>query len=373
MRKIRVGFSVLISDPKDNLWANGIKQNTISLQETFSLAQNVEKSYLVNLGSLHDYAGTSWEPFSDKIITPQQALDKIDVLITAMATPPESLVDSFSKKNIPFIKHSMGNEYAIFSEQILFMDQAANNYNKRKNYKAVWISPHFFKQNKDFFEVITDAPASIGPYIWSPKFLDQQAERNKKINGKSLYEPSGNTEKRVSTFEPNLNLLKTCMTPMLITEKFYKKAPDLLKKASIFGTERIKTKSFFIKFAKDFESYKNKKMFFESRYPMAWALLEHTDIVIAHQRDLELNYAYFDAAWLGFPVLHNSDMLKDLGYYYPDWDAEAASDILIDIAKNFDSNYEEYRDISRKIISRYLWDHPDNVNGYAELLEKALS
>jgi hypothetical protein len=374
MRKIRVGFTVQINDKTDSFWVNGIKQNAVTLQESFLLCDNVEDSFLVNLGKLHDYKDTAWEPFADKLINFQQAIDKLDVLVTATVTPTAEMVNILNAKNIAMIKHVMGNEYEIFSESMLFKDEASNSYGKRKGIKAVWISDHLFDENKDFLEVLTDSKAYIGPYIWSPRFIEQHSKLNAESNKTTgLYVPRGNEQKLLSTFEPNINIQKTCLTPMLIAEKFYKKAPHMLDKLSVFGADPIKKKKFFIEYAKDFETYKDKKMFFEARYPMAWCLLQHTDIVIAHQHNLALNYAYFDAAWLGFPVLHNSHMLKDLAFYYPDWDAEVASDILIDICKNFDSTHEQYREESKKVISRYLWDNPKNVNGYAELLEIALS
>lgn len=377
MRKLKVGFTIQINDPKDSFWTNGIKQNAVTLQECFSLCPNVENAYLVNLGKLTDYKDTVWQPFSDKIINFEKALEELDVLITATVTPTNLMVERLQEKKIILIKHIMGNEYQMFSEQMLFSEEQSNTYKKRRNHKAVWISPHLFDQNKDFFEVVCEAPASIGPYVWSHKFIDNhvKAYMSQNEGHTGLYTPRGEQEKLISSFEPNINLLKTLLTPVVTAEKMFNKAPELIKKFSMFGADRIKKKKILVEFAGDLNVYKNKKLFFESRYPIVWALFTHTDILLSHQRDLELNYLYFDAAWLGVPVVHNASMVKELGYYYEGWDADQAVDQVINVAKNFDSSeYErrKYLDDSRRIISEYLPEHKRNVEGYAELLEKAI-
>jgi len=34
----------------------------------------------------------------------------------------------------------------------------------------------------------------------------------------------------------------------------------------------------------------------------------------------DLNYVFLECFYLGVPLIHNSKMLKDYGYYYPDLD-----------------------------------------------------
>ena len=109
------------------------------------------------------------------------------------------------------------------------------------------------------------------------------------------------------------------------------------------------------------------------RSPIAWSLMEHTDIVLCHQQDNALNYLYFDVAWLGWPLVHNAHMVKELGWYYSGFFAEDAADRLIEIAENFDSdeNFKEiYKQRSREYISNFLPKHPRNVFGYKRLIEK---
>ena len=44
--------------------------------------------------------------------------------------------------------------------------------------------------------------------------------------------------------------------------------------------------------------------------------------VVTHQTLNELTNLYFETLYLGLPLIHNSPMLEDYGYYYNDFDLE---------------------------------------------------
>ena len=138
--------------------------------------------------------------------------------------------------------------------------------------------------------------------------------KEKDPNETCLYKPSGKLEKRISTMEPNINMVKTSVVPIMATERLYRKDPQVLDKLSVFCGDGIKKKTDMVNFVKDLDSYKAQKMFFEARYPIVWTLLKHTDIVLCHQHQCALNYLYLDAAWMGYPVVHNSEYMKELGW-----------------------------------------------------------
>lgn len=176
--------------------------------------------------------------------------------------------------------------------------------------------------------------------------------------------------------EPNINMVKTSAVPIMITERLERKHPETLEKLSVFCGDGIKKKTDMINFVKELDSYKNKKMFFESRYPIVWTLLKHTDIVLCHQHQCALNYLYLDAAWMGYPVVHNSEYMKELGWYYEGNDAEKAVEHLKHVAYHFDEENhqnEEYIKKSRAFAYRYMIDNPENIRGYEKLIDKAMN
>jgi len=118
---------------------------------------------------------------------------------------------------------------------------------------------------------------------------------------------------------------------------------------------------------------KNKKMTFENRFPMSWFLSEHTDVVLAHQWENALNYAYLDAIYMGYPIVHNAHLIKDMGYYYNEFDIAEGKDKLEYAILNHDKNIEEYEEKNKKLLFNFSSDNLDVVKKYDILIENLMS
>jgi len=96
--------------------------------------------------------------------------------------------------------------------------------------------------------------------------------------------------------------------------------------------------------------------------------------LLCHQTACELNYLYLDAAWLGWPVVHNSPMMPDIGWYYPENNANIAMEQINYIANNFESkDYPNngYVMRSRKAALKFMIENPENPKRYEFLIDAA--
>ena len=82
-----------------------------------------------------------------------------------------------------------------------------------------------------------------------------------------------------------------------------------------------------------------------------------------------LNYLYLDAAYMGYPVLHNAPMCKDLGYYYEGSSTKDGAKQLNWILENHDDNLEIYQERNRKVLERYSVDNQELIRTYDTLIE----
>jgi hypothetical protein len=82
-----------------------------------------------------------------------------------------------------------------------------------------------------------------------------------------------------------------------------------------------------------------------------------------------LNYLYLDAAYMGYPVLHNAPMCKDLGYYYEGSSTKEGAERLNWILENHDNNLEAYKERTQAVLHRYSVENPELVNTYDKLIE----
>ena len=101
---------------------------------------------------------------------------------------------------------------------------------------------------------------------------------------------------------------------------------------------------------------------------------QYTDIVLSHQTGNALNYLYLDAAWLGYPVLHNSDMMKNIGFYYLKNDVDSAVEQLANIIENFDKTHEEYLKKSLEMFEKIkdTYDSSSTLTTYGVYAETCL-
>lgn len=383
-RKIRIGITVLIDKPADSLFTNGIRQNVITLRDVYEKCRNVEAAYIINTApnvEIKPDTNGPWKEYAKHIITLEEAKEKCDLIVVGQGSISRDRYKEFKSLGKKIVKQIMGAELSVFNETVLFKpdDQSRNLYLRNSGtVSAVWLSPHFFERDRFLFEAQYGCPTYVGPYIWDPRFIEEHARLLNSQNPKDYpgkYVPSGIKQKRISTMEPNINMVKTSLVPIITTELFYRKHPDLLERLSVFCGETVRKKPDMVTFVKELDSYLAKKMFFEARYPMVWTLQKHTDIVLSHQNQCELNYVYLDASWLGYPVVHNSPFMKELGWYYQENDSNKAVEHLAYVAENFDDNEyvnEEYLKKSRAFCYRYMIDNPENIRGYERLIELAM-
>ena len=114
---------------------------------------------------------------------------------------------------------------------------------------------------------------------------------------------------------------------------------------------------------------KDKVATFESRYITPWFLSEHTDVVVSHQWENPLNYAYLDTLYLGYPLVHNAHMIKDVGYYYEDNNVEQGAEMLWYALTQHDKNMDEYNFKTQKILKKYSSDNIESIETYDILID----
>ena len=83
--------------------------------------------------------------------------------------------------------------------------------------------------------------------------------------------------------------------------------------------------------------------------------------------DCDLNYVYLECFYLGVPLVHNSPMLKDYGYYYPKLDIEKGAEQIKNIIKNH--NREKYIEKHKKILHTFSIENPINQKWVKQKLE----
>lgn len=378
---INIGITLGIKSKEENMWINGIKMNAIFLLDMLMRSSKNYNAYIINtypkLSVNEEDVKIPWDTNKYRIYDYNKVAAETDILIMLGTSLDKDSILAFKKsgnrkRKKKVIAYKCGNNYVIDMERAIFADEEKDKLNLAAwSYGAcddVWMVPQQEYQNKHYYDLFEEVDSKVVPFVWSPMFLDESQEiyiRNEKT---IEYQPSEG-KKRIVSFEPNMNVVKYAMIPALIVETLYRKTKKLIEYFVICSGMRIGVRTGFVTHVKQLEVFKDDILKVDGRYPLPGYLCNKTDIVISHQWENPLNYAYLDVLHFNYPLVHNADMVKDAGYFYPDFNIKEGAKQLMYALEKHDDNMEDYNRKCDEVKSRYM---ADRNKGIVEIYDKLI-
>ncbi|AIF47611.1 DUF2827 domain-containing protein [Dyella japonica] len=369
--QLRVGITIGLSSPSETLWNNGIKQNAIYLAETLKGCPNVASVVLVNTTPISLAEGVSWDVQRWPVRSFADCKDELDVLIELGGQIDAQATDYLKQQGTHLVSYCCGFEYVHAMEAMIFR-RPSWGYNLfiNQRYDAVWMVPQVDHISRHYFQTLRRQEARPVPFVWSPLVLDQ---RCRELDRPAEYAPRPGP-RRLSVMEPNHDVVKFCLYPILIAEEAYRARPQDIGFLHVANALSLANESpEFVSLMNHLDLVRDHKAAFVGRFDTPRFLSEFTDVMISHQWENPLNYFYFDVTWLGYPLVHNASMCRDLGYYYPDNDVPAGARMLLQVLEQHDEQWEDYRRRQRTLITRHLPQNKSVIASYANLLAELRS
>ena len=361
MKNLNIGITISINTDQ-NIWNNGITQNVINLALVLKNSQNNYNVLILNTGDINNIE----YKINDINIYPiQEKIHDMDIVVILGSQISDDDYNYLKKKGSKIIYYPCGTNYILDMENILLKTSPDRITLYKHKPDEIWLIPQNMNANKYYFETLYRAKVKETPFIWSPIFIDYII---KEYNIKCYYEPT--TEpKRISCFEPNLDVVKFAMYNILITEQVYRKKPELIKHFYVTNAMKIKSNPLFINLMNQLDIVKNGIATFESRFNTPYFLDTYTDVVISHQWENPLNYAYLDALYLNYPLVHNAHLIKHAGYYYEEFNVDEGAEKLLFALTQHDKNIEEYNENSKKVLDKYLPTNQESIKSYDDMID----
>lgn len=350
-----------------SFWANGMQQN------------------IVFLYSILERAGFSCFYITDR--TPSSKLNKkhkglllgevmndreesFDVLIIAGFDLLPGMYEELKSRNpdMKIIFLHFGNKlmddihYAISCPETKKEPIAKTEY-----MDAVWIYPHhnFSKSYLSSYYEVDDIIEV--PYIWDSFFLEGKIKTLKDKGLNPFFEKKDKYSACI--FEPNISHIKNCIIPVSVCETFDKLFPNEINSVNVFSCEHLRKKPFFNKLMKKLKIVNKKNFcFFNNKWGFCDAVSKFGEIIITHQSYSELNYLYFESLYLGLPLVHNSSMISNYGYYYPEFEVDFAAKQLKVIVDNHAECVDQYKEDSKKLFKKHSPYNQQIVDKYRFLI-----
>lgn len=350
------------------LWSNGLGQNTCYLAMVLQRLPEVDEVFLVACPD--NYAHPLSEVTGAQVIPLSASIETLDVMIELAAkTITDVQVDQFRARGGRLISYVSGNLMASNFEEVA----SRTDHGDRvfiAGYDACWVPPQHWRMNESYAKLIYTPHTHRVPYIWSPRFLLHSAAA---YGRNPFYRKPDRPGWKVGCFEPTIHVTRTFHLPFMVAEEAFRRDPDLIHALLLFGAFRFRETPHLLSMLQVTGIGQAGKVTVEDRHHIGFLLGQHTEAVISHQWENNLSYLYWETLYTGWPLIHNSEAIRELGYYYPEFDPAAGGEAMVEGLKSHDSR----RHADRPAILEGLWeisvDNPAVQARYSELLADVMS
>jgi mannosyltransferase OCH1-like enzyme len=382
IKNTTIGITLDLPDTTTNFFLNGIRQNVLYLAELFiNIGYNVY--FIINQSFNENIIKESFyrEDFKYIKLINMFEID-YDVVIQMGFEIEISMIKQLKYQKTKVVSYCCGNSYIIDSETILY-NQHKNRCNQinyiKKNeinrFDEIWSIPQMTNTNQSYWEILFRKKCIEVPFVWSNNAINLIQIITKKSYDELLFKPNENTKNKIAIFEPNISIMKWALPSLLICENAYRKKADIkhvfvnnVHGRSINDSLNNFNIDSFNSVTQNLDLCFDGKITIEGRFNTLDFMSNYSNIVVSHQWENNLNYIYLDLCWMGWPIVHNASLCKDIGYYYNEFNYDEGSNKLIECIENHNINYNDYLTENRKNIDKYLPTNIELQNKYIELI-----
>ncbi|WP_413988114.1 DUF2827 domain-containing protein [Labrys okinawensis] len=370
LRSLRIGITIGLQKPDESLWINGIKQNALFLAKALKHSASGHEVLLLNTTNVPITSQLPWDLDYFSTVPFSEGWPGLDVVIELGGQVSQEETARLKAQGTRLISYCCGPEYVQNIEAMIFDRPLWETIFINPHYDQLWIIPQVYAGNRGYLQTFRRCPARQVPFVWDPLAIEAVTAN---FENQGEYRPRTGA-KRLAIVEPNIDVLKFCLHPILVAELAFRSVPNRIEFLHVANSTRfVEQNREFAGLMRQLDIVKAQKASFIGRVDTPWFLANYTDGVISHQWGLPLNYFYLECCWQGYPLIHNADLIPELGYYYPHSEIDVGARMLVDALEHHDDNWLNYRDRQRQLIRRFLATEPSVVEAYDNLLTELLA
>jgi GR25 family glycosyltransferase involved in LPS biosynthesis len=266
-------------------------------------------------------------------------------------------------------------------ELSLFPHSPVSKRNMEGISEAWLIKEHTTSDDIQYAETLLRKPVRLVPFTWTPSPIEAYRAEMKAPVWQQVRDMPGHSGRpwSIHICETNNTSASSCTIPLFIVRELCKRGcVEVGKDIRIHNADAIKETEFFKKNVLEhvFSDIPGKEPVFVGRQRTVDFVYDPMSIIVAHSRFVRIRPYLLDLLWMGIPLVHNSDLLRDLGFaggYYRDNEISQGTGAFERIALARGSSMEGLVEARRKILERFTPISPDIQEQWSAAAEAALA
>ncbi|MEX3817171.1 DUF2827 family protein [Paraburkholderia sp. BR14262] len=360
----------MLTHTGQSVWENGLGQNVVFLARLLRELPFVSDVVLLNCGDQTSLPSEAEGVLPGvRLVPAREATGLIDVAIEMGGGLDVEWLDylrALSKKVVFFC---CGQPYAGLIEPTIF--KKGGYFSRADRCDEIWM----LRKDRaltSMMQALHRCPVYEVPFLWDSVFIERRASLVAEAGYQFGYQPQADRKTQrgfnVAIFEPNISVLKCCVIPMLIADAAYRSERASVERLHVLNSVQMKDHPSFSFLTNSLELHSGDRIHLDQRHDFVGYMSQHADAVIAHQWQNDQNILHLDALYGGYPLIHNSQWLAELGYYYPDSDVRAGAGRLIEAAREHDARHSLYTQKAREFLAGLGSNTLANRSAYARRL-----
>ncbi len=292
---------------------------------------------------------------------PPEKLGQYHTFVSTTIRASSQLCSKLETLGIARVQTKCGANYIMDQEAFLFQLKGYGGFgdiDSRNDNDELWVQDGM-KKYVEYFETLGEKPCFVLPNYWNMNIQIKLADQVGKQAPLRQLQNDAPKAIDILIMESNIDLCKNAVLPLVICERMLQLNPEELGTVYAFCFPKHNESH---AMANKLSIWKQKKLRKFARLVSVdifsfFAKSPHPVIVLSNMLQVPLNYAHFEALFLGFPLVHNSPALRDegLGYYYEENDIAGAIARIREAASLTPETHLAHRDHARAVLAR-RWD-----------------
>lgn len=277
--------------------------------------------------------------------------DSYKLIITVGNGVTKEMYEMCKSKNIRVVGFICGNALLMHIEAFVSDSPESTLVTKAQPIDELWII-EAFSFMKTYMTLLRGAPAKCVPHLWSPCLIEDATRRIKNKSADVLfYRPKAGKQINIVIVEPNLNVVKTSLIPIMAAEKIHLENPELINEVYIFNFPEKNNNAWAIV---DSLSVRRKMRIFKSQHIVNILTyfndMDSIPVFVSHQLYTPWNYLYYELMYYGYPLVHNSNYFKDSCYFYPDMNIDICAEKILEAAEKHNNLFKVQMEFNKTYL-----------------------